>query len=311
MSAARAEVRVTVILPCYHSEATLPACLHSLQRQTFREFEVIAVDSTPARAGEAMDAWSQSFPGVRFIRSPSRLLPHAARNLGAQHARGSLLAFTDPDIYPRPDWLERLTLAHEKFGGVIAGAIECHDGGLLDRGVHLAKFDSWLPAGLPRSTAIAASGNMLCSRALFEGMGRFPGEHMLGDTLFSWNLTRRAVPITFEPRAVVEHDHRSTFGALMRERFERGREFGELRSRWEGWSAGRNALHLGLTLLPLRLPKHLIRTAANAARAGYGATLVAGFPVIFAGAVAWLAGEAGAYIRAAASGERPDQSPDS
>jgi len=247
-----------------------------------------------------MEAWTRDFQGVRFIHNASRLLPHGARNLGAQHTRARLLVFTDPDIYPRPDWLERLTAAHREFGGVIAGAIECHDGSWLDRGVHLAKFDSWLPAGLPRSTLIAATGNMLCPRDIFEKMGRFPAEHMLGDTLFSWKLVREEVPITFEPRAVVEHDHRSGPGNLLRERFQRGREFGELRSRWEGWSAGRIVLQLGLTLLPFRLTKHLLRTAANAFRARAGLALMTAFPVVVAGATAWLAGEARAYAEAAA-----------
>lgn len=297
--------QVSVILPCYHSDSTLPSCLRSLERQTFRQFEVIAVDSTPGRTSEAMGAWSRDFPGVHFIHSASRLLPHGARNLGAQHAGAPLLVFTDPDIYPRPDWLERLMSAHREFGGVIAGAIECHDGGWLDRGVHLAKFDSWLAAGPPRSAQIAASGNMLCPRETFEEMGRFPAEHMLGDTLFSWKLIRGHVPITFEPRAVVEHDHRSSLNDLLRERFQRGREFGELRSRWEGWSAGRIGLQLGLTLLPLRLTKHLLRTAMNAFRAGAGVALVTAFPVVLAGASAWLCGETRAYAEAAAIGKRP------
>lgn len=298
--------QISVILPCYHSDSTLPSCLRSLEQQTFREFEVIAVDSTPGRTSEAMEAWSRGFQGVRFIHSASRLLPHGARNLGAQHSRAPLLVFTDPDIYPRPDWLERLTAAHREFGGVIAGAIECHDGGWLDRGVHLAKFDSWLPAGAPRPALIAASGNMLCPRDVFEKMGRFPPEHMLGDTLFSWKLVRGEVPITFEPRAVVEHDHRSSLRDLVRERFQRGREFGELRSRWEGWSAGRIVIQLGLTLLPLRLTRHLLRTGVNAFRAGAGMALVAASPVVLSGAIAWLCGETRAYVEAAAGGwKRP------
>ena len=37
-------------------------------------------------------------------------------------ARAELLVFTDPDIYPPPDWLERMVAAHERHGAVVVGA---------------------------------------------------------------------------------------------------------------------------------------------------------------------------------------------
>ena len=93
------------------------------------------------------------FPWVRFHHSPSRLLPHAARNLGVSLAQSPLLLFTDPDVYPHSDWLERMMAAHRETGNVIVGAIACHGHRWRDQGIHLCKFSKWLPGGSARLTA--------------------------------------------------------------------------------------------------------------------------------------------------------------
>ena len=49
---------------------------------------------------------------------------YAARNHGAAQARGRLLAFTDADCTPRPDWLARLARAAAGHDGLISGRVE-------------------------------------------------------------------------------------------------------------------------------------------------------------------------------------------
>jgi glycosyltransferase involved in cell wall biosynthesis len=110
---------VSVIIPAYDSHETIVGCLAALAGQTFRDFETIVVDSGPDETTARLVA--ASFPWVRFERSPHRLLPHAARNRGIEMAQADLLVFTDPDIYARPAWLERLVAAHVLTGAVIAG----------------------------------------------------------------------------------------------------------------------------------------------------------------------------------------------
>jgi len=83
-----ASVEVSVVLPAWNSHETVAACLESLRSQTFRQFETIVVDSSPGR--ETEEIVLSRFCDVRYHRSPRRLLPHAARNLGAGLARGSI-----------------------------------------------------------------------------------------------------------------------------------------------------------------------------------------------------------------------------
>ncbi|MBI2467114.1 MAG: glycosyltransferase family 2 protein [Candidatus Rokubacteria bacterium] len=100
MSTVAASPLASVVIPAYDAEATLPACLAALARQSLapERFEVIVVDdgSTDATAQVAERA------GVRVVRLPANAGPAAARNRGAQAARGEVLVFTDADCEPTP-----------------------------------------------------------------------------------------------------------------------------------------------------------------------------------------------------------------
>jgi len=124
--------------------------------------------------------------------------------------------------------------AYSKYGGVISGALACYGQKRMDQGIHICKFDPWLPSGSVRQVSVAASANMLCERATFESVGGFDDNYMIGDTLLSWNLTRAGVPIWLAPEAVVEHHHTGTWKGLLQERYLRGCEFGQMRLAHEG-----------------------------------------------------------------------------
>lgn len=288
------EPRVSVIVPSYDSDATIGACLESLQRQAYRDFEVIVVDSGPTR--RCYELVRRGYPGVRAVRSERRLLPHAARNLGVELARGRLLVHTDPDVYAEPDWLTRMVAAHDALGAVISGAVGCHGDSWFDGAVHLSKYDSWLPGGRPRRVEIAATASLLCPRAAHDAVGGFREQWWIADTLFSWQLAERGYDIAFAAGAVVDHHHMITLPGLLRERFQRGREFARMRAGYRGWGAARRLAVLFATLLPIRLSKLVARVARHAYRAGLTARCVVGLPVIVGAQSAWLIGEAAAYV---------------
>lgn len=286
---------VSVIIPAYFSQDTIAFCLQTLRAQTYRDFETIVVDSSPdARCEEIVQ---RDFPEVLFVRSPTRLLPHAARNRGAAQARGCLFVFTDPDVSFDPRWLKTLVRSHGKSGGPISGAIDCVGSRWLDCGVHLCKFSKWLPGGSPRPIDCAPTANLLVTRALYEAIGGFRDEELLGDLIFSWEASRRGERLQFEPAAVVFHEHRHRIGSFLRERFERGILFAGVRTRWHG-SRRRTALfYLAVSVLPIRYPRILALVAGQAWRAGWRRRYLSTFPLFAAGHAASLAGESLGYLR--------------
>jgi GT2 family glycosyltransferase len=289
-------LEVSIVVPVYRSEHTLPRFLAALSRQTRRDFETILVDSSPGSECQAVVAAAGAgVPGLRFTRAARRLLPQEAREVGVALARAPLLVFTDPDCYAAPDWLERLLAAHRAAGGPVAGALACHGRRWLDSGVHLCKFSKWLPAGERRAVDMGPTAALLIPRRLFEGAGGFGGERLLGDTLLSWRLRRAGETIWFEPRAVAEHHHLHTWRSFVAERYRRGKLFASMRLDW--LRAGRpTALgYLLASALPLRFATNLAYSARHAARAGMLGDLTVRLPVVAVGHGASLAGEAMAY----------------
>ena len=282
--------QVSVVIAAYRSDAVIEACLLALRRQTFSDFETIVVNSSPG--DRTRHVVTTAFPEVTFIEHPSRLLPHAARNRGVAAASGRLLAFTDADCRPAPDWLDQLVAAERAGHAVVCGSIEPDDPspGWLAIGVHLCKYSfrlSTLPAG---PSAIAGTANACYARAVWESVGPFDGEQFAGDALLSWKAARAGWPAWFAPQAIVRHAFDHTLTELWRERRERGDDFARARAAAEHWSGWRlTAQIVGLPLLPM-LP--LARGWRDAVQAGWTLRFVWTLPVQVIGHLSWSLGEA-------------------
>jgi GT2 family glycosyltransferase len=286
--------RIAVIMPAYQSHATIAAALESLLAQTRPADELVVVDSSPDEATARVVAPFQA-RGVTLIRPGQRMYPHEARNFGAGQTTADLLVFTDPDIVAQSAWLERLEHAYNATGHVIIGAVDCAGRRWTDVGAHLCKFDGWLPGGPSRAIDIGPSINFCVAREVFNAVGGFPNDPMLGDTTLSWALTARGHTLWFAPDAVVAHHHAQSVLALYRERFRRGREFGAVRLAHDHWSRARIAFWLAISVLPLRLAKLMLRRVRHCAAAGWLGWLAWTWPVVLMGEAGWVWGESAAY----------------
>jgi glycosyltransferase involved in cell wall biosynthesis len=113
-TAGRPHPAFSVIVPTYERQAHLPKLLDCLARQTFPDFEVILVDQSASR-WEVPDEYSS----LDILYEHSDLKGTSrARNLGAWLARGDVLAFTDDDCQPEPDWLKNAA-RYFKDAGVV------------------------------------------------------------------------------------------------------------------------------------------------------------------------------------------------
>jgi cellulose synthase/poly-beta-1,6-N-acetylglucosamine synthase-like glycosyltransferase len=94
------------VIPAYNSAPTLAQCLLALQHQTRAPDEIIVVDD--GSTDETFQVAERI--GADVIHQP-RQGPAAARNRGAQHARGEVMLFTDADCEPSPEWVARMSAA--------------------------------------------------------------------------------------------------------------------------------------------------------------------------------------------------------
>jgi GT2 family glycosyltransferase len=279
--------RASVIVPTYYSAATLEACLEGLRAQTFQDFEVIVVNSSPEEHTARVVRGSS--PEVIFEQVPERLLPHAARNRGVELSRGSLLVFTDPDCRPRPDWLAKLVGAADSGHELVVGGHELEGRSWFERGAHLCKYSTVLPTWPAGGRRVAATAGALCTRRLWDAVGPFDGTLWAGDAELSWRAAQVGQAPWFEPAAVVAHRHLGTVRTFWRDRVERGADFAFARARFEGWSRPRAAVQLAA--LPLAVALMVARTGRDALRCGWERTFVETLPLQALGDAAWCVGE--------------------
>ena len=283
--------RVSVVLPAYFSDGSIGQCLDAIYAQTFQDFEVIVVNSSPESCTK--EIVTSRFPGVIFEQSPTRLLPHAARNFGVSLARGELLVFTDPDCLPHPEWLASLVHAASTGWPVVQGSVEPKRGSYIERGVHLCKRFALLKGVAPYTPWIVSTLNVCYSRKAWQAAGPLDGDLFCGDALLGWRAAAHGYPAMFEPDAVIESIHDASFSGLIRERYARGREFAAARANYERWNRARSASFVLAS--PLLLALVMTRAARSAAAAGCKKDFVLTFPVQIAGQLAWILGESRHY----------------
>jgi glycosyltransferase involved in cell wall biosynthesis len=167
--------RVSVVIPTYNNAALLHETLDGVRRQTFRDLEVIVVDD--GSTDETAEAVSRYDSSIRYVRQTNQG-PAAARNTGAELARGEFLAFCDHDDIWKEKHLERLVDCFVTY----PLAAMCFDnaevlGGIAHGEIHVDK--KVLPSMIGRKVPIirlwhcwvASMSVVMVRRAVFVKLG--------------------------------------------------------------------------------------------------------------------------------------------
>ncbi len=209
--------KVSVVVASYNGAKTLKACLDSLVRLNYPNYEVILVDdgstdSTPELAS--------LYKTIRYYRQTNHGLS-VARNTGIQASTGEIVAFTDSDCRADEDWLHYIVgdLLTSRFTGMgghnflppedspVAAAVLVSPGG---------------PAHVMLNDRVAEhipGCNMVFYKWALEEIGGFDPLFMkAGDDVdVCWRLQQRGYRIGFNPAGFVWHYRRSTVKAYLKQ----------------------------------------------------------------------------------------------
>lgn len=201
----------------------LAATLTGLERQSYpRELieAIVVLDgNVPAMAADEV---RRRFPFVRFAESPAANYC-AAKNAGAEVARGSIVALLDGDCEPEVEWLERLVSRLEPSIAGVAGRTRYARTSLRARTLSVPDFGY-----VVAERSGAASGLNLNNVAFHRDVLR---EHPLdarirrnGGCYFLYHQLRAAgKQVAYEPRAVTAHGVDDIRGReFLRKHFGRG-----------------------------------------------------------------------------------------
>ena len=194
-----AALDVSVVIPTYARETRLAFALEALAGQTLDpdRFEVIVVRPPGARGPLAT---APEDLNVRFVEAPQASRP-GQRNVGWRLADGRLIAFTDDDCRPTPEWLERLLAAADGDRVVVQGRTEPDP----DE-IHLLH-------GLARSVRVETASpwyetcNIAYPRTLLEELDGFD-ERFTGlgeDTDLGLRAIAGGAEVRFDESALVHH----------------------------------------------------------------------------------------------------------
>lgn len=99
-------MRFSVVVPVFNADAYLSACLESVLRQTFTDYEVIVVDDgSTDGSGAIADGYSNSYKQVRVLHCENQG-PFLARRQGIKSCTGDYVVFLDADDALRGDALD-------------------------------------------------------------------------------------------------------------------------------------------------------------------------------------------------------------
>lgn len=208
-------IHASVIIPVYNDRTGLEKCLAGLRQQTYPQecFEVLVIDNGSRES--VADIVAGYGDGCRLLSEPEQG-SYVARNTGIRQARGRVLAFTDADCIPEPDWLAEgiAALARCKRPGLIGGRIQVE----FLPGIRKNMFSlydycfAFQQEKFVIRSRYAATANLFTLRDVIHQVGEFDSELMSGGD-YEWGQRVHAagLDIVYCAQATVLHPPRDTF----------------------------------------------------------------------------------------------------
>lgn len=205
MSGAPEPIQVSVVVPTYKRPELLARCLDALARQRFSRdgYEVLVCDdaassATQQQIGALREAWGNR-PALRYLPVAGTRGPAGARNLGWRSAKAEIIAFTDDDTIPEPEWLAHGVRALAPDVAAVSGATEMP---IPDPPSDYERD----AVGLTRSEFITA--NCFVRRSALQAVGGFDPRYTMAwreDSDLHFALLDCGLEVKREPRARVLH----------------------------------------------------------------------------------------------------------
>ena len=162
---------VSIVIPSKNSGEDITRIFNSLSKQTFKDFEVVFVDSK-SNASQKIHRIIKEFSSKLKIKYflEDNLLPGEARNIGVLNCSYDLIAFLDTKTIPSKEWLATAVLAlKEKKVDVIFGSFKSSAETKFQKYVKYATYGyeahRSLPGSLILREAFEITGPFLSLRA--------------------------------------------------------------------------------------------------------------------------------------------------
>lgn len=191
----------SLIIPCLNEEVALPKLLGDLDKQFWRDFELLVVDG---HSDDQTASLTLAHPQAQLVNSTKRNVAHQ-RNLGAKQARGRYLLFLDADTRLPPSFLTGVAYQTQVyqpdcFSCWATVASDKKEDKLIATAINLG-----LELGKTVNNPVAIGAMMGIKRAAFRRLGGFDRKISYGEDTELFLRAERAgydLKIFREPRFI-------------------------------------------------------------------------------------------------------------
>lgn len=219
---------ITLVIPVYNRPDEIAELLESIERQSYKDFEVIVVeDGSSIPCKDELDRFSGRFKLSYYCKPNSG--PGPSRNFGAEHAAGDYIVVLDSDVILPDGYLE---VVHSAVAG---GRIDAFGG--PDRAN--PSFNTMQKAISHSMTSFLTTGgirggmkdvtkfhprsfNMGVRTTVWRELGGFREMRYGEDVDFSIRLKEAGKRVELVREAWVWHKRRNTIGSFYRQVFHFG-----------------------------------------------------------------------------------------
>ncbi|PZU97722.1 MAG: glycosyl transferase family A [Pseudanabaena sp.] len=215
-------MKISVVVPTYQRPPDLARCLAALKAQTRPVDDLwVIVRDTDRATWQFLETFDREILPLHTATVTATGVI-AAMNIGLESVTGDIVAFTDDDAAPHPDWLEKIEayyLADAKVGGV-GGRDWVYHGSRLEDGARpvVGKLQWFgrlignhhIGVGTGREVDVLKGVNMSFRREAiadlrFDQRMRGSGAQVHFEVVFSLTLKQRGWKLIYDPQIAVDH----------------------------------------------------------------------------------------------------------
>jgi glycosyltransferase involved in cell wall biosynthesis len=162
-----AEPAVSVVIASIVGPPFIDDCLASVFAQkNAPSFEVIVVDCGSA---DNIARLSKRFPDARYIQASQRETVPALRRLGAEQARGGIVAIIEEHCVAAEDWLASAVRGLLPGYVAVGGPVDFRsDGRLRDWITYFIEYNAYLPPWKDADTSVVGSANAAYRKEILQ-----------------------------------------------------------------------------------------------------------------------------------------------
>lgn len=212
---------LSIVLPSFNSKNYYSACLNSLLKINYPNFEIIVVDDGSTDGSlEAIKKISQKNPRLKVVETLKRKGIPSSRNVGVEVSQGELIAFLDMDMEITETWpngLIRVLLDKKEVVAVLPKVLDFHQRNIIQTvGGRIIPYSAWVfvrgygeidkgQYSEEEEISINAAGAIVKREAVYllggfdESLGAFD------DLDFGWRLWVAGFRSLVVPQSIIYH----------------------------------------------------------------------------------------------------------